>query len=326
MVNGGRTVNKTERQLAITLELQRNNKMLRAEDLAAQFETSVRTIYRDMQALSEVGVPIFGAPGQGYALMDGYFLPPVTFTAEEAVTLLLGTDFISQRLDNKYSDVVEQVQRKIEAVLPEGVREESTRIRETMRVIHAGEPQIDNKVKSYLSQVRQAILERRKIRMAYLKKIADSDGTRKSLREVDPYGLTLVQGNWTLIGRCETRKDIRHFRLSRMTELVVLESHYVMPPEFHLSNYRPHNKRNQRITVRANVEIADKIAETGHFYIEAVEKKGDSLLVTYLVHDPEELVPYILGWGGYVEVIEPQSLCERIQEEANRILNRYRTI
>lgn len=326
MVNGGRTVNKTERQLAITLELQRNNKMLRAEDLAAQFETSVRTIYRDMQALSEVGVPIFGAPGQGYALMDGYFLPPVTLTAEEAVTLLLGTDFISQRLDNKYSDVVEQVQRKIEAVLPEGVREESTRIRETMRVIHAGEPQIDNKVKSYLSQVRQAILERRKIRITYLKKIADSDGTRKSMREVDPYGLTLVQGNWTLIGRCDTRKDIRHFRLSRMTDLVVLESHYVMPQEFHLSNYRPQDKRNQQVMVRANVKIADKIAETGHFYIEATEEQNDSLLVTYRVHDPEELVPYILGWGGDVEVIEPQSLCERIQEEANRILNRYRTI
>lgn len=58
----------------ITLELQRS-KTLRAEDLASQFETSVRTIYRDIQALSEAGVPILGAPGQGYSLMEGYFLP-----------------------------------------------------------------------------------------------------------------------------------------------------------------------------------------------------------------------------------------------------------
>lgn len=78
-------MNKTERQLAITLELQRS-KTLRAEDLASQFETSVRTIYRDIQALSEAGVPILGAPGQGYSLMEGYFLPPVRFTAEEAVS------------------------------------------------------------------------------------------------------------------------------------------------------------------------------------------------------------------------------------------------
>ncbi len=59
--------------------------MLRAEDLAAAFETSVRTIYRDIQALSEAGVPVIGAPGQGYSLMEGYFLPPVSFTVEEAV-------------------------------------------------------------------------------------------------------------------------------------------------------------------------------------------------------------------------------------------------
>lgn len=68
-------MNKTDRLLAILLELQRKD-ILRAEDLAAIFETSVRTIYRDIQALSESGVPIIGAPGIGYSLMEGYFLPP----------------------------------------------------------------------------------------------------------------------------------------------------------------------------------------------------------------------------------------------------------
>ena len=80
-------MNKTERQLAITFELQRS-KVLRAEDLAAQFETSVRTIYRDIQALSEAGVPILGSPGWGYSLMEGYFLPPVSFTAGEVTPTL----------------------------------------------------------------------------------------------------------------------------------------------------------------------------------------------------------------------------------------------
>src|SRR5690606_8413234 len=82
-------VNKTDRMLAIVIELQRKG-VLRAEDLAAKFETSVRTIYRDIQALSEAGVPVMGAPGVGYSLMEGYFLPPVSFTAEEAVALLIG--------------------------------------------------------------------------------------------------------------------------------------------------------------------------------------------------------------------------------------------
>ncbi|WP_440119592.1 helix-turn-helix transcriptional regulator [Paenibacillus sp. QZ-Y1] len=315
-------MNKTERQLAITLELQRN-KMLRAEDLGAKFETSVRTIYRDIQALSEAGVPIYGAPGQGYSLMEGYFLPPITFTAEEAVTLLMGTDFILQRLDREYSSEVEGARPKIEAILPESVRDKSTRIRETMRVLHTGEPFTHQKVKNYLGQVRRAILERRKISITYVKKMADSNGNRKTIREVDPYGLTFVQGNWTLIGRCDIRKDIRHFRLSRMTELIVLESYFVMPPEFNLNDYRPRDDRNKRVLIKADLIIADKILEIGNFYMEATEEHEDSLLVYYRVRDPEELVPYILSWGGDVEVIEPQSLCDRIQEEAQKIMKRY---
>jgi predicted DNA-binding transcriptional regulator YafY len=92
----GAAMNKTDRLLAIVLELQ-GRRVVRAEDLAALFETSVRNIYRDIQAISEAGVPIIGTTGTGYSLMEGYFLPPLSFTIEEAVTLLIGTDFIELR-------------------------------------------------------------------------------------------------------------------------------------------------------------------------------------------------------------------------------------
>lgn len=315
-------MNKTERQLAITLELQRS-RMLRAEDLAAQFETSVRTIYRDIQSLSEAGVPIFGAPGQGYSLMEGYFLPPIGFTAEEAVALLLGTDFIEQKLDTDYSRVARDARRKIEASLPVPVREESARIRETMRLLHADEPMLDERVKHYLGQVRRAILERHTIRITYLKTIPEFDGNRLNVREVDPYGLSLVQGNWILIARCGLRQDIRHFRLSRMTELVVLDKHFQMPQDFNLNSYRPPDDRNVRVQVKASSGIADKIIETGNFYMEAAEECEDGLLVHFRVRNVEELVPYILGWGGNVEVIEPEFLRVRIREEARKISERY---
>lgn len=102
-VSRGQSMNKTDRLLAIVLELQ-GRQVVRAEDLAALFETSVRTIYRDIQALSEAGVPITGTTGTGYSLMEGYFLPPISFTIEEAVTLHIGTEFIEQRFDDDYRD------------------------------------------------------------------------------------------------------------------------------------------------------------------------------------------------------------------------------
>jgi predicted DNA-binding transcriptional regulator YafY len=315
-------MNKTERQLAITLELQRR-KMLRAEDLAAQLETSVRTIYRDIQALSEAGVPIMGAPGHGYSLMEGYFLPPVSFTAEEAVSLLMGADFIEQRLDTEYAMEAKSAQRKIEAILPESVRNESTRVRETMRLLHTAEPLTKARVKTYLNQIRNAILEQRKISFMYLKKMPGTDGSRYNMREVSPYGLSLVQENWVLIARCDMRQDIRHFRLSRMTELSVLENQFLLPSDFDLNSYRPPEDRNEQVLIRAKPEIADKVMEALYFYMDAFEEQEEGVIFHFRVRYPEEILHYLLGWGGDIEVLEPESLRFRMKEVAINILKHY---
>ena len=91
-------MNRTDRLLAIVLELQARGKQ-RAEDLAATFEVGKRTIYRDIQALCEAGVPVISTPGQGYALLEGYFLPPLRFTPDQALILLLGGDAMAQSFD-----------------------------------------------------------------------------------------------------------------------------------------------------------------------------------------------------------------------------------
>ena len=94
-------MNRTDRLLAIILELQGKGRQ-RAEDLAETFETSKRTIYRDIQALGEAGVPIVSIPGLGYSLMKGYFLPPLSFTTDEATMLILGSDLMAQSFDAQY--------------------------------------------------------------------------------------------------------------------------------------------------------------------------------------------------------------------------------
>ena len=91
----------TDRLLAIVLELQAH-RWRRAEDLARTLETSKRTIYRDLVALGQAGVPIVSTPGRGYALVEGYFLPPVSFTADEATILSLGADVMARSFDRQY--------------------------------------------------------------------------------------------------------------------------------------------------------------------------------------------------------------------------------
>lgn len=109
-------MNRTDRLLAILIELQRKQTVT-AQSLAEKFETSIRTIYRDMDALSESGVPIFSMPGHGYSLMDGYFLPPIQLTPEEAVTLLLGGDYIEKTFTSSFSVHAQSAKEKLEVVL-----------------------------------------------------------------------------------------------------------------------------------------------------------------------------------------------------------------
>ncbi len=115
-------MNRTDRLLAIVLELQAK-KQVRAEDLADTFEVSKRTIYRDMIALDESGVPVVAIPGQGYSLVEGYFLPPLSFNTDEAIMLTLGTDFVAQHFDAQYRGAAQSAGHKIVAVLPDKLRQ-----------------------------------------------------------------------------------------------------------------------------------------------------------------------------------------------------------
>jgi len=315
-------MNRTVRMLAIVIELQRKG-VLRAEDLAAKFETSVRTIYRDVQALSEAGVPVMGAPGVGYSLMEGYFLPPVSFTTEEAVALLIGADFVKMRLDAEYGAKARSAQEKIEAILPENVFEETERIRSTIRLLKERGAKTHGQEKETFEQLRRAILRKRRVRFRYSKNLLDSDGYRHSERTVDPYGLVFSQGVWMLVAFCGLRQGIRHFRLSRMSELTVLEDSFSIIPGFRFQDHRPIDDRNLTVRMLVDQTIADLVQESDNFYMETFEPGEEGWLATFRVRRVEDLLQWTLGWGAAVRVLEPEPLRERVREEIKKMLERY---
>ncbi|QJD85430.1 helix-turn-helix transcriptional regulator [Cohnella herbarum] len=315
-------MNKTDRMLAIILELQRKG-MRRAEDLASTFETSVRTIYRDVQALSEAGVPIIGAPGTGYSLMEGYFLPPISFSVDEAVALLIGADFIEQRFDREYGERARASRGKIEAVLPESVRRAANEVRETIKLPSTLEEAIDEAERARVAKLREAILMRRKVSFDYTKAKSGLVAHRHSIRTARPYGLSFVYGSWVLVGFCELRQEIRHFRLSRMTGLQDLDETFAFPPDFRMSKYVPADDRPIEVRVLASPRIADRVREAKYFYIVSKEDVHDGLLVVLRVRTPEDVLQWVLGWGSEAEVLEPEALRQRVRTEAERMLGRY---
>src|SRR5688572_3485910 len=180
-------MNRTDRLLAIVLELQRKGSR-RAEDLAATFETSKRTIYRDIQALCESGVPVVSHSGVGYSLVEGYFLPPVSLTTDEATMLLLGGDLASQNFDAQYREAAASASRKIEAVLSEKLRGEVEYLRQNIAFV-APQTLTSGELSAFLPQLRRAIIERRIIRFGYHTRYSLDGNDAKNIREVNPYAM-----------------------------------------------------------------------------------------------------------------------------------------
>ena len=314
-------MNRTDRLLAIVLELQARGKQ-RAEDLAATFEVGKRTIYRDIQALCEAGVPVISTPGQGYALLEGYFLPPLRFTPDEALILLLGGDAMAQSFDAEYRAAAQSAGRKIAGALPEPLRDEVRSLQASMRFVAdstGGRPeQADS-----LRQLRRAILGHHSVRFHYYARYSQGGVSAHSTRTADPYGLVHVDGAWHLVAFCHLRQDMRHFRVERMEQLAILPQTFIRPANFTLEQNE--NNRPRALVVRAlfDSSVAYWVRESPSYFTIAEQPCDDGLLVTLRVRHERDLLQWLLGWGSRVRVLEPDSLRELLAHEATYMLRNH---
>lgn len=313
-------MNRTDRLLAIVLELQRNGSR-RAEDLAATFETSKRTIYRDIQALCESGVPVVAQAGVGYSLVEGYFLPPLSFSTDEATMLLLGSEFVADSFDAQYREAAHSASRKIEAVLSEKLRGEVGYMRNSIAFV-APETLASGTSAKFLPTLRRAIIEQRTIRFHYHTRYSMDRSQAKKTRDADPYGLIHYGEAWYLMGYCHLRQEVRQFRLDRMTDLQLLDRSFTRPLNF---RFEPPPEDNRKLIIRVlfNADAAPWLRESSAYYVDRMDEHPNGLLVTMKAHVEEEVVWWLLSWSDQVEVLEPESLRLRMAEAAKKIFKKY---
>ncbi len=313
-------MNRTDRLMAIVLELQ-SRRQCTADTLAEVFEVSKRTIYRDVQALLEAGVPIISLPGFGYSIMDGYFLPPLNFSPDEALMLLLGADFMKQNFDAGYRHAAEQAFQKISAVLPSHQRETVEYLKDNIEfftVVGRTSQEFEK-----LHSLRRAILDCQRVQIDYTKRFGKNNQPETSLRDVDPYRLAWLNDGWFLMGYCHLRSELRVFRLSRMNGVRVLAQQFERP--LHLTQSWENPSQNRQIEVRVLFKIEAKrwMQEHPSFFIIEQKEVMDGLLVTLAVHNYDEILHWLLGWGDKVQVLEPVDLQERLVQAAQGILETY---
>lgn len=201
-------MHKAERLFRLILLL-RGGRVVTAQELSRDLEVSERTVYRDVQSLILSGIPIEGEAGVGYVLRKGMELPPLMFSNEEAKALALGARMVRAWGDAKLEKAAKQVIEKIEAVAPPAVRDELAR-----QTLVAPQFHIDPLMRERLGEMREAIDERRKVRITYTR--ADGGESKRTIR---PLGLFFWGQTWSCGAWCELRKAFRNFRIDRITAL-----------------------------------------------------------------------------------------------------------
>ncbi len=200
-----------------------------AQHIAMHFDTSVRTVYRDIKALGEQGIPVGFEAGRGYFLVQGYFLPSVNFTADEANALLLLEALGTTLTDHSVRPHVVAALHKVRAVLHESAQAPLAQLATGIR-LHV--PEYQERHLTYLAPVQLAIASRRVLALDY----CDKQG-RCTQRRVEPIGLVFYNFTWHLVGWCQLRQAYREFRIARVQHLAVTELLFTNLAPLSLADY-----------------------------------------------------------------------------------------
>jgi len=227
----------TTRVLTV-LELLQTHGRMSGVELAKRLEVDGRTLRRYITRLDELGIPVTSERGRHghYSLVAGYKLPPMMFTDDEALAISVGLLASRQLGLAEAAPAVESAQAKLERVLPALLKTRLRALSETVTLdLRASPSANDNETLMTLST---AAHQRQRVHLRY--RSPAGNGHRDSERDFDPYGLAWRARRWYVVGWCHLRKDLRSFRLDRITNVDTLDTHFEAPDSFDAMAYLAH--------------------------------------------------------------------------------------
>jgi predicted DNA-binding transcriptional regulator YafY len=212
---------RLSRLTAILTQLQ-SKRIITAKQLAEKHGVSVRTIYRDIRTLEKSGIPIVTEEGKGYSIMEGYHLPPVLFTEEEANALITIEQLAIKNKDQSLSDNVVSALEKIKAILRYSQKGNADLLADR---VYFGGNNNEEKTSNNLMRIQSAITHYKVLEMVYA-----SSKNKHTIRHVEPFAIYSIHGDFLLVAFCRLRNDFRHFRIDFIEKLT---------PED--QTFKPHN-------------------------------------------------------------------------------------
>lgn len=290
--------------------------------MADRFSISLRTVYRDVKSLDESGVPVIGEAGTGYTIMEGYRLPPVMFTQEEAGALLLGSKLAERFTDGSVKRHFNAALFKIKAVLRSTDKDYVDNLTDHIEILSRHSPTSDIS-HQYLSLWQQAIVQKRVVDLQY-----HSGGKEETTkRSVEAIGLLYYSSAWHLIAWCRLRKDYRDFRLSRMLGVSLKEEVFDRSAHPSVQEYIQQQKVSeelQEVIVCFDRKVAKYLQEQKYLNgFVSEEDCGDYISMKFLTSSIDYFGRWLLMYGNTVTVESPITLRTLMKELAERLLSHH---
>jgi predicted DNA-binding transcriptional regulator YafY len=315
-------MNRIDRLTAILIQLQ-TKRVVKAQEIADRFEISLRTVYRDVQALMEAGVPIGSEAGKGYFIVDGYHLPPVMFTQDEASSMLLAGKLVDKMGDKSVRQAYDSVLYKVKAVLNEAEKDHVENLEPHIEVYLRSKYELPNSRNfpdHFLTEIQRALANKQVLVIDYCN-LKDEVTTR----EVEPIGIFYYSLSWHLIGWCRLRNDYRDFRADRIMNLVNSGKTFESRNLLTLQDYYNTLFQNDSSLVRVTV-LFDKSALGGRPIYGSISQVdlGDRLRVEFMMDNLRHLGRWLLMYGRAVEIESPEEMKGIMSDLAEELAHHYK--
>ncbi len=316
---------KMYRLMGILLMLE-NEPLMTAKTLADHFEVSVRTIYRDIDVLSQAGFSIVTESGHGggISLMNAKRIQLEAMSENEFLKLI-------QKVIAKDSndEISENIALKIRSQLSEESQQKFDRLKKATLVDHKAWDGSNHFIEDKLTLIQKAILNHRKI-------IADYESNHQSLtidRVLQPFGLAKKNQQWYLVAYCEMRQDYRVFKLSKFKKIEMIEEAFKVPPYFDLEAFwrattNDFSIKENKIFDEGQSEISkpqywvkvegepEWVRHLDGFELISVENKR----YTFNMISEDVAMSQLILMCDQLKILSPLSLVNRIQRKAEGIL------
>ncbi|NNF98328.1 MAG: YafY family transcriptional regulator [Desulfobacteraceae bacterium] len=315
-------MNRIDRLTAILIYLQ-TRRIVKAKDIAVRFDVSLRTIYRDIRALEEAGVPIGAEAGIGYFIIEGYHLPPVMFTRSEAGAMLIGGKLIEKYSDISVNKHFVSAMEKILAVLNIHEKDYLEQLNTHIEVLHAQHQTPGPVTTNYLSRLQTDLAEKKIITIDYHSAYKDEH----TVRRIEPLGLCFYGDHWHLIAFCHLRDDYRDFRVDRIQKLTDTEKTF--DPNRHdslkkLIRRMVLSTELYPAVIRFNIKTAASIRDYKHYYGFVEETKFRQYVeMNFMVPDYSYFATWIITFGEKAKILGPPELMEEVKKLAKIIYYHY---